>query len=190
MNRIRPVLLTLALLVPAACEQRPAAQPTAASFATAGQAALDVLLRHMQQRLDLMHSVARVKWNKQSPIHDPDREQALLKDVVERGRAHGLNAEVTRDFFAAQIEAAKLVQEDDFAQWRAAKQPPFPDVPDLPSLRKQLDTLSGELLAALVQAHPFLSAVAGQRRLEDQAAQLFGDFKGAVRDAALRPLRR
>ena len=181
MNRFLPVLLSLSLLAPAACDRRPGA-PSSAS--------LDVLLQRMHARLDLMHTVARVKWNAQSPILDPERERALLEDVVERGKAYRLDAEVTRVFFAAQMEAAKLVQEEDFRRWRGVGQPPFADVPDLPALRRRIDVLNGEVLAALAAAQPALDGKEGQRELDRLAADRFADIAEPVREAALRPLRK
>jgi chorismate mutase len=116
------LLLSLCLLLPIACDRRPAAPSTAIRTDTA---ALDVLLRRIQQRLDLMHAVARVKWKTQAPIRDPQREQALLDDMVEGGRANQMDAEFARAFFAAQIEAAKLVQDEDSVSVREAAMRPF-----------------------------------------------------------------
>ena len=65
---------------------------------------LDRLLRLMQQRLTLMHEVARWKWNAGQPVTDAQRERELLHGVVERGRGKGLDPELVRPFFAAQME--------------------------------------------------------------------------------------
>jgi catechol-2,3-dioxygenase len=40
----------------------------------------------MQQRLTLVHEVARWKWNAGQPVTDAERERELLHGVVERGR--------------------------------------------------------------------------------------------------------
>ena len=74
-------------------------------------ATLDRLLRLMQQRLTLMHEVARWKWNAGQPVTDAERERELLHSVVEGGRGKGLDPELVRSFFAAQLEAARLVQQ-------------------------------------------------------------------------------
>jgi chorismate mutase len=188
MSRIHLLLLCLCLLT--ACERRPTPPPAANSLAPPNRAALDALLQRMRERLDLMHSVARVKWNAQTPIHDPERERALLQEIVQRAESHSMDAEVTRRFFTAQMEAAKLVQEDDFQRWRAAKQSSFLDAPTLPTLRQQIDTLNRALLAALAEARPYLDSAAGQADLERRAAELLADVPAPARDAALRPLRR
>lgn len=137
-----------------------------------------------------MHAVARVKWNAQTPIHDPERERALLENVVNRGRVHGLDADAVRPFFAAQMDAAKLIQEDDFRRWQAEEHSPFADVPDLSTLRQQIDALNVDLLKALAEASPFLNTAAGQTYLNSRATNLFGDLSAGIRETALRPLRR
>lgn len=187
MGRTSGFLLALCLLAPPGCE-RPRSSPPSTPVAP-DLAPLDVLVRRMHQRLELMHDVARVKWNTHAPSHDPVREEALLKDVAERGRGHSLDVEFTRAFFAAQMDAAKLIQEDDFRQWRAVNQPPFRDAPDLSTLRKQLDALNADLLAALADARPLLNGDEGQRQLDLRAAPLLASFKPQVVETALRPLR-
>src|SRR5262249_7834217 len=84
-------------------------------------ATLDRLLRLMEQRLALMHEVARWKWNAGQPVTDPQREPELLHSVVERGRGKGLDPDLVRPFFAAQLEAARFVQQADFDRWQANK---------------------------------------------------------------------
>ena len=65
----------------------------------------------MQRRLTLMHEVARWKWNAGQPVRDAEREREVLHSVVEGGRGKGLDPELVRSFFAAQLEAARLVQQ-------------------------------------------------------------------------------
>ena len=86
---------------------------------------LDRLLRLMRERLALMHDVARWKWNAGQPVTDHQREHDLLRSVVERGRGKGLGPALVRSFFAARMEAARLVQQADFDRWKANKQEPF-----------------------------------------------------------------
>src|SRR5262249_2455418 len=114
MRRIVPTLLII--LVITSCS--PVATPPSVTKA-APDRTFDDLLGLMRQRLDVMHDVARYKWAMQAPIEDSEREKALLEDVAERGRRLGLDPADTREFFAAQIEAAKLVQRADFRRWEA-----------------------------------------------------------------------
>jgi chorismate mutase len=139
-----------------------------------------------------MHDVARRKWADKSPIEDPDREAALLRDVADRGSALGLDPASTRAFFGAQIEAAKLVQRADFRRWEADHRGPDAEAPDLAGvLRPRIDALNRDLLAALAQAMPRLRGDGGAAaRIRGRAdALLAGDgIDDAVRAAAIRPL--
>jgi chorismate mutase len=191
LQRHLALLPGLCLLALAGCESRPPAAPSSrAASAGNGHLTFDRLLRRMRQRLDLMHDVARFKWNTQRPIQDVEREQALLKAVVERGQLRQLDADFTKAFFAAQIEAARLTQEADFQRWQIEKQGPFADVPDLMKLRQQIDQLNEDLLAALADARSFLETAEGQEDLDALVAEVFADVAAPVRDAAVRPLRR
>ena len=59
-------------------------------------ATLDRLLGLMQQRLTLMHEVARWKWNAGQPVTDAERERESLHSVVERGRGKGVEPRLLR----------------------------------------------------------------------------------------------
>lgn len=161
------------------------------SVAVSDQVVLDRLLHFMQQRLLLMHDVARWKWNQKQAIADPKREQAFLESMQVKGQARGLHEEFIRSFFRAQIEAAKQVQEDDFQRWQAEGRGPFTDVPDLAARqRPRIDAASNELLAALEAAQPLLENTAARRQLAARAmAVLTGDgITEEVRHLAIQPL--
>jgi chorismate mutase len=167
MRLVIPPLL-LGLILPA-CGPSPA--PPA--VAKAPDRAFDGLLGLIRTRLELMHDVARYKWAARSPIEDPARERALLDDVAERGRALGLDPAAARSFFAAQIEAAKLIQRADFARWEADHRGPAGDPPDLVGvLRPRIDALNRDLLAALADARPLLLDRDSAARLRSRADQL------------------
>jgi chorismate mutase-like protein len=154
------------------------------------RADLDRLLRLMQQRLTLMHEVARWKWNAGQPVTDAQREGELLHSVVERGRAKGLSPERVRSFFAAQMEAARLVQQADFDRWQANKQEPFADTRSLAVLRQRIDHLNRELLNALAELHPWLWGLAAQQALPQRAEEILtGNDLAGARETAIAPLR-
>ena len=162
----RPALVVAALTVfVAGCGGPPAAPPTVADGpASAASPEVEHLLRLMGDRLALMHDVARTKWNANRPVGDPEREQALLREMEKEGREHGLDSELTRAFFAAQIAAARRVQETALARWRAEGRGPFAGVPDLAALRRRIDGLNRDLLGALAEARSRL----GDARTRDQ----------------------
>jgi chorismate mutase len=154
-------------------------------------AALDCLLRLMEQRLALMHEVARWKWNVDKPITDPERERELLRTVVERGRGKGLDPELVHSFFAAQMEAARLVQQFDFDRWKAKKQRTFADTTSLAVLRQRIDDLNRELIDALAELCPWLSEPTIQREVPQRAEKILtGSGLGGVCEMAIAPLRR
>jgi chorismate mutase len=186
MRRIAPILLLMLAVL--ACG--PATDPTAVPAAP--DPALDRLLGLMRSRLVVMHDVARWKWASKAPVEDPGREAALFEDVAARGVALGLDPAATRAFFAAQIEAAKLVQRADLARWQADGRDPDGEAPDLARvLRPRIDALNRDLLAAMAEARVRPATGAGSaRRIRDRAdAILAGDgIDAAVRAASIRPL--
>jgi chorismate mutase-like protein len=152
---------------------------------------LDRLLHLMQRRLTLMHDVARWKWNAGQPIMNPERERELLQSVVERGRAKGLDPDLVRAFFAAQMEAARLVQQADFERWKANKQEPFSDATSLTVLRQRIDQLNRELIDALARDGPRLFERDVQQALPQRAEEVLnGNGLAGVRETAIAPLRR
>jgi chorismate mutase-like protein len=152
---------------------------------------LDRLLRLMEQRLALMHEVARWKWDAGKPVTDPERERELLQSVVERGRGKGLDPDLVRPFFAAQMEAARLVQQADFDRWKAKEQKPFADTKSLAVLRQRIDQLNRELIDALVEVRPWLSGMPVQQALPRRAEEILtGNDLAGVRETAIAPLRR
>ncbi len=149
------------------------------------------LLRLMRDRLLLMNEVARSKWAHKRQITDPQRELAQLNGLVERGKANGLDPQATRRFFAAQIEAAKLIQEAWFDLWRTTNQGPVVEaVSELSELRQRIDPINQELLKALADAQPWLSQKTGWEALLAWAHQdLVGTgIDDVVRSTALAPL--
>jgi chorismate mutase len=152
---------------------------------------LDRLLRLMERRLTLMHDVARWKWNTRAPISDPQRERDSLQVVVGRGLGKGLDSDLVRPFFGAQMAAARLVQQADFDRWEAEKHGPFADTRSLSELRQQIDHLNDEMIDALVEVRPRLSVTIVQRALPRRAEEILtGEGQSGVRETAIAPLRR
>jgi D-alanyl-D-alanine dipeptidase len=153
---------------------------------------LDRLLLLVRQRLALMHAVARSKWNEGKPVADRQRELALLDTVTAKARDKGLDPVPVQAFFAAQIEAAKLIQQADFDRWRAADRKVFPDIVELSGLRSRIDALNDGLIDALAAAGPLLSCPSVRQDLPHRAERIVvGDgFDAAVRGVAIGPLLR
>ena len=148
---------------------------------------LEELLSLMKQRLLLMQDVARAKWNARAPSTDLQREKAMLSALAEKGRSLGLSADLTISFFSAQVDASKILQDDNFRRWEAERQRPFADVADLKrELRPRIDALNAKLLAALAKVRPRLRGREAMiKRLAARA--LVGDgITSAVREKGLR----
>ena len=153
-------------------------------------ATLDRLLGLMQQRLTLMHEVARWKWNAGQPVRDAEREREVLHSVVEGGRGKGLEPDLVRSFFAAQMEAARLVQQADFDRWKAKNQKPFADTKNLAVLRQRIDQLNTELINALAEVRPWLWGQTVQPALPQRAEEILtGNGLASVRGTAITPMR-
>jgi chorismate mutase len=150
---------------------------------------IEDLLGLMGQRLLLMHDVARAKWNTKTPLTDPEREKLILREVAAKGRAVGMEAEFTCAFFAAQIEASKLIESEDFRRWEMEQHGPFADALELKrDVRPRIDALNAKLLAALVKARPVLRGHETTiRRLASKAVEGHG-ITPEVRAKAIRPL--
>jgi chorismate mutase-like protein len=124
-----------------------------------------------------------------SPSRTPQRQRELLQSVVERGRGKGLDPDLVRPFFAAQMEAARLVQQADFERWQANKQEPFADTTSLAVLRQRIDDLNRELIDALAEVRPWLSGLIVQQALPQRAEEILtGNGLVGVRETAIAPL--
>lgn len=111
----------------------------------------------MAQRLSMMQDVARHKWNQQSAIEDLAREQKIIASLQQQARALGVPAAWAEQFFRAQIEAAKQIQRDYFAQWEKQQQAKFDQVPNLDTvIRPRLDQLTTAMLRQLALSWPLL----------------------------------
>jgi chorismate mutase-like protein len=185
---LRMCVVGLLLVSLAASGCRPADAPVAPRRDLAD---LDRLLCLMERRLALTHEVARWKWDAGKPITDPQRERESLQSVVERGRLKGLDPDLVRSFFAAQMAAARLVQQADFERWEARQPESFADPTSLAVLRQRIDDLNSELIDALAEVHPWLSGLTVQQALPRRAEEILTENGLAgVRETAIAPLRR
>jgi cyclohexadienyl dehydratase len=85
--------------------------------------ASDQLYRLIGQRLALMEQVAAYKWINRRPIEDTAREKVVIAQVVYRGLDQGITVKTSADFFQAQIDAAKDIQQCWFDRWRKRASP-------------------------------------------------------------------
>lgn len=150
-----------------------------------------MLLGLMQERLLIMHDVARWKWQAGMPITDPKREEALIERTVEEARRHDLDADMARGFMRAQIEAGKKIQQADFDAWRASGAAPTGEIPDLDAtLRPKIDRLGPALIASLARLTPQLVNHGVPQAIRERAQQVLrGEgIDNDIRALAILPL--
>ncbi len=155
------------------------------------QQTIDTLLQLMQQRLMVQHDVARWKWNQNSPIDVPQREQELLAQLRQQAVTYDLEPDVASAFFQWQIDAGKLIQIADFQNWQKQGVQSFDNVPSLNlTVRPLLNKLSTELLSVLAELTPFLDCLTVQQLLQSRTQIILrGDgIDQTVRRVALAPL--
>jgi chorismate mutase-like protein len=139
-----------------------------------------------------MDDVARNKWNSGAAIEDLPREREIIDGLGRQAPGYGLDATIAKDFFRAQIEASKIIQNARFAEWRAQNHPPFANIPDLrDKIRPALDALTPQMMKALAAALPALKAPDGATLVAARANAILGDYGDiAARDEAIAPLLR
>ena len=122
--------------------------------AMCGQSAIDrlqPLVKTSARRLVLAREVALAKWDSRAPVEDPAREAQVIRAAAQEGESKGLNRTFVSNFFAAQIDANKLVQYSLLAAWhRAGGAPKHRPVSLTQDVRPQLDQLEADLIGELV----------------------------------------
>ncbi len=146
--------------------------------AQAAPAPLPALLDAMAQRLTLADGVARSKHDSGKPVLDDARERQVLQEVAQAAPAAAVSPATAQTFFAAQMEANKLVQYGLLQAWRRHERPLPAKTTDLTTLRTQLNDLQARLLGGL-------AATGELRAAADCPAQL--DRALAAHLAAARP---
>ncbi|MGE8412026.1 MAG: chorismate mutase [Pseudomonas sp.] len=118
-------------------------------------ASLAPLLGSIGARLALADQVALSKWDSHKAVEDRPREQQVIAGATALAIRHGLDEATVGQFFAAQIEANKLVQYARLSAWHLQGQ--APDTPRQTlagQIRPQLDQLQERLLQQLAAFAP------------------------------------
>jgi chorismate mutase-like protein len=128
-------------------------------------------LRHLiDERLLLAPDVARYKWNHHLAIEDAAREAELIAKLGHEASDLGVPQSWSEDFFRAQIQASKTLQNELFQGWDVFKRDRFPDEVDLATVtRPRLDKITDQLMHALAENWVVLS---DPKRREDVARAL------------------
>lgn len=152
---------------------------------------IDDLLLLLKEQFEVMHYIASAKWNQQIPIVRPDREAQVFAYLEQKGVEAGLDRKIIHVFFQAQIDASKIIQEEDFRRWRVEDIITFKDIPDLELvLMPKIERLRIKMIEVLKEMIPlakrFDAAVIFPLRAQDI---LVGEGIGeVVRGKAIEPL--
>ena len=123
--------------------------------ASAAPPTLEPLLNSIAERLEIADQVALSKWDSHKPVEDKKREQEVIASVTAQAPSYKLDPAAAEQFFAAQIEANKLVQYTHLSDWQFQGKAPDDPRPDLvQQIRPQLDALQKRLLQQLADFTP------------------------------------
>ncbi len=123
--------------------------------ASAAPPTLEPLLNSIAERLEIADQVALSKWDSHKPVEDKKREQEVITSVTAQAPSYKLDSAAAEQFFAAQIEANKLVQYTHLSDWQFQGKAPDDPRPDLvQQIRPQLDDLQKRLLQQLADFTP------------------------------------
>ncbi len=146
------------------------------------------LLVCMQKRLEVMHDVARYKWNAHIPVEDKEREKQVLTQLVAKAALYNLDKEWAETFLQSQMDAAKLLQEHDIEIWKGEAAPMFSHVPDLKTeIRPRLDAITEEIFQSLAALGPDLSTQTVVEKIRRQADSIGVIFPENVWKKAVSP---
>ena len=103
----------------------------------------------MVERLGWMDEVAAIKQARSLPVTDPVREAALLDEMEKLAASSGLPGKPVRQFFAGQIKAAKVFQEEWLTK-QSLQHSNGKALPDLAkTIRPALDDIGKRMITAL-----------------------------------------
>ena len=103
----------------------------------------------VEKRLEIIHRVAKCKWNHAADIRDYSREVSLLHLFKEKSKALSLPQAWTRRFLKNILRGASELQKRTIAEWREERRAHFVQVEDLRTeLDPELDATTEKLLFA------------------------------------------
>ena len=133
------------------------------------------VLATVDARLALMSQVAAAKWLAGDAVSDPAREQAVLERNATAASALGLATTPAGELLALQMRFAREAQLRLHAKWQRHGCDACEPVPDLATVRQELDALGATQLRAIHLAAPALAApdfVVRHTALADERLQI------------------
>lgn len=133
---------------------------------------LQPLVETAARRLALADQVALAKADSGGEVEDAAREKVVIANAVKEAAAKGLDQEEVERFFAAQIEANKIIQYSLLADWRrTGSVPPHARIDLAKTIRPELDQVQTALIAELADTVAIRSSSTCRIDIAKAAAQ-------------------
>jgi len=153
---------------------------------------IDGVLFTIQEWFVLTHEVAKWKWNHEVPIQEKKKEEKLIQALCEKGKKAGLQPQLVKEVFQAQLEASRMIQENHFENWRKQEINQFGGVLNFKSdLKPKIDQICDQFIFKLKEVLPLLR----KRNLSDvikwRAEVVISNDEAvndSIKDVALQPL--
>ena len=105
------------------------------------------ILYLIQKRLDIMHEIAKYKWNNSIDIIDKKREKYQIDELIEISKSYNIKKEKIIYFIKYQIYLAKNLQINLFKEFKKQKIKKFKNVKSLEKeLRLEVDQINKLLI--------------------------------------------
>lgn len=105
----------------------------------------------IEKRLSLAKELSTYKWNAKEPIDQIQEEEAFLEQMENKALPKSSDAKLIKGFFAAQIEASKMVNMEQFEEWVKAGVDKHAYAPEKSNLEKQIEMIDQALLNVLIE---------------------------------------
>jgi chorismate mutase len=152
-----------------------------AAWAQDASEKLQTLVETSARRLAIAQQVALAKWDSQASVEDAAREAQVITAAAKDGESRGLDRAFVVHFFAAQIEANKLVQYSLLANWRRVGMAPAHRPINLAAtIRPELNELQRDLIKELADT----TAIRGSAACQADTAKAVGKYLAAHKQDA------
>ena len=149
-------------------------------------ASIETLLTAIKERLDHMEHIAAYKWNNGKGILEIDNEQQLLENIAQQAKEHGVDPDQAKAIFSKQLEAAQIVQINEFERLVKAKSG---DVElQIEDPQAQLAEINSRLFVQTKEALPALQKHSAHKVLQVKIEAIFENVDPEVVKTATAPL--
>lgn len=166
-------------------------QSSASNPSNSLSASTDSVISLMNERLGLMVEVAELKSQINLPIEDSAREEAILQAVEVDSKAAGVEKAFAREFFSAQFDAAKMVQNEakkKFKPGKATDDEIKKAGEKLNEIRTKINDLNIKLLMALGKVDWTNKNAEARKLFAERGPGVLNAHGETVADKALAPL--